>query len=508
MPIEFTCPSCQYLVRTPDTAAGKKGKCPQCQSIVQIPGVASSGKSPAPAKPAPAKPAAAAPQPAIEPSPVKKAAPAKPAVAPAKPAAPAGTLEFYCNSCGEVVRTPATAAGKKGKCPHCQSVVQIPGNREPAAARAPKPVVKEELGLAELPELGLAEDMGLAEEIQLPPPRLATPQPKVPTAKSAAPRAALQKQPAAKPKPAPKKPAAPANPGLTELAPLDELTPLDGLTPLPTDGLAELTPLGEDNLAVLAPLSDDPLAGISDAGRAVPSPLGNVASSYAPAVAKPIISDTHRRGLPWQRQADFDTFWETARLIISSPHTAFRTMRRGGGIGNAVGFLFSSQITAVLMSIAFLFVVQMIIVLIYQSQVGGNIQWGKLLGAYLLITILGLISATLTAGIGGLVAAGIYHVSLLACGGANAGFGATYRVVAFGLGSANILMAIPLVGWIIAPILQLVVLIFGLKDAHETSGGRAALAVLIPSLLALCVLSPMLLSLSAVMSAIFSQLGR
>jgi hypothetical protein len=37
MPIEFSCTACGQLVRTPDSAAGKKGKCPHCGTIAQIP---------------------------------------------------------------------------------------------------------------------------------------------------------------------------------------------------------------------------------------------------------------------------------------------------------------------------------------------------------------------------------------------------------------------------------------------------------------------------------------
>lgn len=37
MPIEFRCPSCGKLLRTPDESAGKQGKCPQCGTITQIP---------------------------------------------------------------------------------------------------------------------------------------------------------------------------------------------------------------------------------------------------------------------------------------------------------------------------------------------------------------------------------------------------------------------------------------------------------------------------------------
>jgi phage FluMu protein Com len=37
VPIEFACPACNSLLRTPDSSAGKKAKCPQCGIITDIP---------------------------------------------------------------------------------------------------------------------------------------------------------------------------------------------------------------------------------------------------------------------------------------------------------------------------------------------------------------------------------------------------------------------------------------------------------------------------------------
>jgi len=83
MPIEFSCPRCKKLVRTPDSTAGKKGQCPSCKEVVQIPTASTSGPT-------------------------------------------AATIEFACHQCGKSVKTPSSAAGKKGKCPSCQAVVNIP----------------------------------------------------------------------------------------------------------------------------------------------------------------------------------------------------------------------------------------------------------------------------------------------------------------------------------------------------------------------------------------------
>jgi len=98
---------------------------------------------------------------------------------------------------------------------------------------------------------------------------------------------------------------------------------------------------------------------------------------------------------------------------------------------------------------------------------------------------------------GGIIAAAFFHVLLMIFGAANAGFEATYRVMAFGTGSVYMLLAIPLVGPLFAIVMQPIVLIYGLMYAHETSGGKALAAVLLPMLLALCCLGIMFLPLLA-----------
>jgi len=35
-------------------------------------------------------------------------------------------IEFACPHCGNLVGTPAGAAGKKGRCPSCREIVDIP----------------------------------------------------------------------------------------------------------------------------------------------------------------------------------------------------------------------------------------------------------------------------------------------------------------------------------------------------------------------------------------------
>jgi serine/threonine protein kinase/DNA-directed RNA polymerase subunit RPC12/RpoP len=93
--IEFTCPKCKLPVRTPAATAGKRGKCPNCQAIIPIPN----------------QTAAAVP---IEPR------------RSGSPVQASRSIEFDCSHCGQPVRTPPGTAGKKGRCPHCERIIDIP----------------------------------------------------------------------------------------------------------------------------------------------------------------------------------------------------------------------------------------------------------------------------------------------------------------------------------------------------------------------------------------------
>ena len=63
--------------------------------------------------------------------------------------------------------------------------------------------------------------------------------------------------------------------------------------------------------------------------------------------------------------------------------------------------------------------------------------------------------------------------------GARNGFEATFRVVAYGY-SANIFLVVPFCGGLLAGVWAIILYIIGLREAHETTGGKAALAVFLP----------------------------
>lgn len=287
----------------------------------------------------------------------------------------------------------------------------------------------------------------------------------------------------------------PLGSGLTPLS--SGLTPLGGgLTPLgPAPAPSGLTPLGP---APTGPASTDPFAGLTPLSSypAVTPPAANplglpasalaasanpyaspaMASAYGqPAYQPRTVSDSHRRGLPWERDPSMDAFTETMSLVLGSPQEAFSNMRRTGGLGNPIGFLIIGT------------VIGQIANTIYYGIIGGFIRAAAseaplqvealiLAGAIQLVG--GVVMALIFAPIGTLIGAGIHHLLLMMVGGANAGYEATFRCLCFVSGSSSILFAIPCVGPLLYPFFVIIIMIHAFANAHETSGGKAAFSVL------------------------------
>ena len=105
--------------------------------------------------------------------------------------------------------------------------------------------------------------------------------------------------------------------------------------------------------------------------------------------------------------------------------------------------------------------------------------------------------------IGLFVTAGILHLCLMLVKGARTGFETTFRVVSYGY-SAYVFLIVPFCGNLLAGVWAIVLYIIGLREAHETTGGKAAFAVFLPVIVC-CGLG--LLALAVIFGAAAGSLG-
>jgi hypothetical protein len=87
--------------------------------------------------------------------------------------------------------------------------------------------------------------------------------------------------------------------------------------------------------------------------------------------------------------------------------------------------------------------------------------------------------------------------------GAKAGFEATFRVVGYST-APFVVMIIPFCGMPVTWLWVITLAIIGLREAHETSGGKAAVAVLFPFILCCGIIA---MTISLFMGAVAASFG-
>lgn len=182
------------------------------------------------------------------------------------------------------------------------------------------------------------------------------------------------------------------------------------------------------------------------------------------------------RGTPWDRRSDMGlitAIWRTLRDSMVRPTEFFRSMPVSGPqcgpvsyalipgtIGFGAGFFWQGLIA------------------LGMGMAGGEVNRREM-GIYLLLVPF----SPLIILLGLYVGTAILHFFLWMVGGARNGIGATFRVVCYANG-IQILNAIPFCGGPIGAVWVLVAEVIGIREAHETTTGRALAAVLLP--LAVC----------------------
>jgi hypothetical protein len=216
-----------------------------------------------------------------------------------------------------------------------------------------------------------------------------------------------------------------------------------------------------------------PLAQFPEFATAgAPPAAAGVPSSAGPALGAPGA----RTGLPWDRRQDLgllNAFIETLKLVLLNPTVAFSTMKTEGGlaepliyavIGGSAGFIVYFLFSIFLSSIG---------MMSHRDPLAGIMGFG--IGAIFFVIFIPVLL-----GVGLFIGGAILHLCLTLVGGARRSFETTFRVLCFAAGSAYPLMIVPLCGGLIAGIWCIVLQCIGLAQAHETTTGKAALAVFLP----------------------------
>jgi hypothetical protein len=254
------------------------------------------------------------------------------------------------------------------------------------------------------------------------------------------------------------------NRGATSLGTFSEEDVREGLR----TGRFSPTDLGwREGMAGWKPLSQFPEFG-TDSPAAPPAQVGGTSAAATP---------DPRSGLPWdhrQERGFWNAFVETLLMVLTKPDLAFRAMKIEGGLAEPLIYALIGAGLGGIVSLLFSLGLQSMGLFTGQRN-AFTVMAGMGIGSILFIVLVPVFIV-----IGLFIGSAIIHLCLMIVGGANKSFEATFRVIAFSQGSTGPLQIIPICGGLIAGVWALVINCIGLARVHETSTGRAVLAVLLP----------------------------
>ncbi|HSP46423.1 MAG TPA: YIP1 family protein [Chthoniobacterales bacterium] len=225
----------------------------------------------------------------------------------------------------------------------------------------------------------------------------------------------------------------------------------------------------QPGMADWRPLSE--LVGVAAPGLAGAAPS-------LPLAATGVSAASAGAGLPWEHRAQLGfvkAWFDTVTVLITKPSEAFTMMRREGGLLDPLLFGLIGGCAGSIVSLLFQGLFQSIPGLGSRNDLFDFFG----LGAWGLIIIYAVLMPVLVT-VGLFLGSGILHLCLMLVGGANRSFETTFRVACFTAGAANLFSMIPICGGIIALVYHIVLECIGLSRAHETTTGKALMAIFLP----------------------------
>ncbi|MCB9650882.1 MAG: YIP1 family protein [Deltaproteobacteria bacterium] len=188
-------------------------------------------------------------------------------------------------------------------------------------------------------------------------------------------------------------------------------------------------------------------------------------------------------GIPWEDERSAAAMWETVKQVLLDASGTFARADPTVPLTNALLF-------ALILGSAGAIINQ----LWQMAAMGAVLQFAPGTDGMEGLTGLGfsgiggLITAPISVVVALFIQAAIAHVILMVLGGAEAGFEATFRVLAYTSGSVAPIYLVPGLGMLVGAIWSIVAGIIGLAAIHNTTGLKAAAALLlIPMLCLACV---------------------
>lgn len=202
-----------------------------------------------------------------------------------------------------------------------------------------------------------------------------------------------------------------------------------------------------------------------------------------------LSENVQRKGPDWEKRSElgfFPSLFGTIQRTLMSPSETFSSMKRDGGLGSPLLFYGIISIVVGLVGLVYQMIFGIGLAAAEMgspdmAEMGGNAALAMFGGSMGLG--LGLILLPVMVILGIFIISGIHHLLLMLVGAKPIDFETTFRVCCYGYGAVSVFYLLPICGGIIGGLWGLVLVIIGFAKAHETSTGKAALAVLLPMIL-------------------------
>ena len=211
-------------------------------------------------------------------------------------------------------------------------------------------------------------------------------------------------------------------------------------------------------------------------------PLSEVIDELAPeaGVSESPVATPPADGIPWERRAEvgfLNALVETIRVVLLEPSKAFAAMSPTGGLGAPLFFFVLVGSVGGLVGIFY----QSVFNSLNPSSTPEEQAMVAMLGSAAVIGGSIMLMPVLLAAIAFITSA-LIHLALMLLGGANRPFEATFRVICYAGGATAVLQLLPVCGAIAATMWNFVVMVIGISAVQMIGKGRAAAAVLLPTL--------------------------
>jgi hypothetical protein len=211
--------------------------------------------------------------------------------------------------------------------------------------------------------------------------------------------------------------------------------------------------------------------------------------------------------IPWENRKElgfFNALFKTIVQVISHPTDFFRAMSKDEDYTEPL--FFGAMTSLFTMLISYIWVVPLVFIMPMMLASFGEDPTSAFAGSFgmgfnmIFQLIFGLIMIVP----GLFINAGILHLGVMIFGANKGGYVNTFKAVCYS-SAAGALGVIPIVGWILA-LYKIAVEIIGLREAHETTTGKAILAwIFVPAvccLLAALVIIPFAGAIIAALASI------